>query len=206
MVKVGNQLFTAEGPSVVRALARMGFGIFLDLKFHDIPNTVAHGVASACRLPGVRLLTLHTLGAAHMMEAARRAADMAKAPPKLLGVTLLTSHSAASIKSVGIAGPPATRVVKLARLAKAAGLDGVVSSAHEIRAIRRACGPKMLIVVPGIRPADSGSDDQARVATPGAAIRAGADYLVIGRPITGVRDPREAVDRIAAEIAAARRQ
>ena len=106
MVKVGNQLFTAEGPSVVRSLARMGFGIFLDLKFHDIPNTVGHGVASACRLPGVRLLTLHTLGAAEMMVAARRAADSVKHPPKLLGVTLLTSHTAGSIRSVGIAGPP----------------------------------------------------------------------------------------------------
>jgi orotidine-5'-phosphate decarboxylase len=204
MVKVGNQLFTAEGPSVVRSLARMGFGIFLDLKFHDIPNTVGHGVASACHLPGVRLLTLHTLGAAEMMAAARRAADSVKHPPKLLGVTLLTSHTADSIRSVGIAGPPAARVVKLARLAKSVGLDGVVSSAHEVRAIRRACGPKMLIVVPGIRPADSASDDQARIATPGAAIRAGADYLVIGRPITASRDPRDAVDRIASEIAAAR--
>jgi orotidine-5'-phosphate decarboxylase len=150
------------------------------------------------------LITLHTLGAAEMMVAARRAVDSVKHPPKLLGVTLLTSHTAASIRSVGISGPPSTRVVKLARLAKSVGLDGVVSSAHEVRAIRRACGPKMLIVVPGIRPADSGSDDQARIATPGEAIRAGADYLVIGRPITAARDPREAVDRIVAEIAAAR--
>lgn len=203
MVKVGNQLFTAEGPSVVRELARMGFGIFLDLKFHDIPNTVGHGVASACRLPGVRLLTLHTLGAAEMMLAARRAADAAMHPPKLLGVTLLTSHTAASIRSVGIAGPPAARAVKLARLAKASRLDGVVCSAHEIRAIRRACGPKMLIVVPGIRPADASSDDQARIATPSEAIRAGADYLVIGRPITAAKDPRAAVARISAEIESA---
>ena len=202
MLKVGNQLFTAEGPSVVRALARMGFGIFLDLKFHDIPNTVGHGVASACRLPGVRLLTLHALGAAEMLLAARRAADGVKHAPKLLGVTLLTSHTAASIRSVGIAGPPSGRVVKLALLAKSAGVDGVVSSALEVRAIRRACGPKFLIVVPGIRPVVSGSDDQARIATPGEAIRAGADYLVIGRPITAARDPREAADRIAAEIAA----
>lgn len=203
MVKVGNQLFTAEGPSVVRELARMGFGIFLDLKFHDIPNTVSHGIASACRLPGVRLLTLHTLGAAEMMQAARRAADAAKHPPKLLGVTLLTSHTAASIRSVGIAGPPATRVVKLARLAKESRLDGVVCSAHEIRAIRRACGPKFLVVVPGIRPSDASSDDQARIATPAEAIRAGADYLVIGRPITGTKDPRAAVARISAEIESA---
>ena len=204
MVKVGNQLFTAEGPSVVRALARMGFGIFLDLKFHDIPNTVGHGVASACRLPGVRLITLHTLGAAEMMLAARRAADSVKDPPKLLGVTLLTSHDEASIRQVGIIGPLSSRAVKLAKLAKVSGLDGVVASAREVRDIRRAVGPKMLIVVPGIRPADSSSDDQARVATPGDAIRAGADYLVVGRPITAARDPREAVDRITAEIAAVR--
>ncbi len=201
---MGNQLFTAEGPSVVRSLARMGFGIFLDLKFHDIPNTVGHGVASACRLPGVRLITLHTLGAAEMMLAARRAADLAKESPKLLGVTLLTSHDEASIRQVGIMGPVSERAVKLAKLAKVGRLDGVVASAREVRDIRRAIGPKMLIVVPGIRPADSSSDDQARIATPGEAIRAGADYLVIGRPITAARDPREAVDRIVAEIAAAR--
>ncbi len=200
MVKVGNQLFTAEGPSVVRALARMGFGIFLDLKFHDIPNTVSHGVASACRLPGVRLLTLHTLAGVEVIEAARRAADACKRPPKLLGVTLLTSHDESSIGQVGIKGPVSVRAVKLAKLAKAARLDGVVSSVREVRAIRRAVGPKMLIVVPGIRPADASSDDQARVATPREAVRAGADYLVIGRPITAAKDPREAVARITAEI------
>ena len=200
MVKVGNQLFTAEGPSVVRALARMGFGIFLDLKFHDIPNTVSHGVASACRLPGVRLLTLHTLAGVEVIEAARRAADACKRPPRLLGVTLLTSHDESSIGQVGIKGPVSVRAVKLAKLAKAARLDGVVSSAREVRAIRRAVGPKMLIVVPGIRPADASSDDQARVATPREAVRAGADYLVIGRPITAAKDPREAVARITAEI------
>jgi orotidine-5'-phosphate decarboxylase len=203
MVKVGNQLFTAEGPSVVRSLARMGFGIFLDLKFHDIPNTVGHGVASACWLPGVRLLTLHTLGASEMILAARRAADSVKDPPKLLGVTLLTSHDEASIRQVGIIGPLSERAVKLAKLANAGRLDGVVSSAREVRDIRRAVGPKMLIVVPGIRPADASSDDQARVATPGEAIRAGADYLVIGRPITAAKDPRKAVERISAEISAA---
>ena len=119
-------------------------------------------------------------------------------------MTLLTSHDEASIRQVGIIGPLSSRAVKLAKLAKVSGLDGVVASAREVRDIRRAVGPKMLIVVPGIRPADSSSDDQARVATPGDAIRAGADYLVIGRPITAARDPREAVDRITAEIAAVR--
>ncbi len=201
MVKVGNQLFTAEGPSVVRSLARMGFGIFLDLKFHDIPNTVSHGIASACRLPGVRLLTLHTLGAAEMMLAARRAADEAKHPPKLLGVTLLTSHDEASIRQVGIKGPVSARAVKLAKLAKEARLDGVVSSAREVRAIRRAVGTEDVDRGSRHPPADSASDDQARIATPREAIRAGADYLVIGRPITAAKDPREAVARIAAEIA-----
>ncbi len=138
MVKVGNQLFTAEGPSVVRELARMGFGIFLDLKFHDIPNTVSHGIASACRLPGVRLLTLHTLGAAEMMLAARRAADAAKHPPKLLGVTLLTSHDEASIRQRRNQGTGIRSRRQLGKLAKEARLDGVVSSAREVRAIRRA--------------------------------------------------------------------
>jgi orotidine-5'-phosphate decarboxylase len=200
LVKVGNQLFTAEGPSVVRKLARMGFDIFLDLKFHDIPNTVSHGVASACRLPGVRMLTLHTLGGIEMLEAAREAADANKRPPKLLGITLLTSHDEASIHALGIKGPMSVRAVKLAKFATAAGLDGVVSAATEVRAIRRAVGSKMLIVVPGIRPADASSDDQVRVATPREAVRAGADYLVIGRPIAAAKDARVAVARIAAEM------
>jgi len=199
MVKVGSRLFTAEGPDVVRELARAGHKVFLDLKFHDIPSTVAGAGAAAARLPGVSLLTLHSLGGLEMMEAATKVVGN-RSQPKLLGVTILTSHDAATLKSVGIIGPPVTRAVKLAKLAKVAGLKGVVASAHEIRAIRRACGPRLLIVVPGIRPAHAADNDQSRVATPAEAIRAGADYLVIGRPITGARDPRQAAIVIQQEI------
>jgi orotidine-5'-phosphate decarboxylase len=201
LCKVGNQLFTAEGPRVVTKLAGLGFGIFLDLKFHDIPNTVAHGVASAARLPGVRLLTLHTTGGLAMMRAAREAAGEGKKRPQLLGVTILTSMDEATLAEVGLAGPPATRAVELAKLAKTARLDGVVASAHEVRAIREACGAGFLIVVPGIRPASASADDQARVATPAQAISAGADYLVVGRPITAAKDPRKAALEIAKEMA-----
>ena len=204
-LKVGSQLFTAEGPKAVEKIASLGFGVFLDLKFHDIPNTVTGGVASAAELPGVRLLTLHTLGGPDMMQAAVEAVAGRKKRPALLGVTILTSHDAAILRSVGISGTPGSRGLALAKLAKRSGLDGVVASAHEARAIRRACGPEFLIVVPGVRPASASVNDQSRVATPAEAIRAGADYLVIGRPITGAPDPREAALAIGEEIAAARR-
>jgi orotidine-5'-phosphate decarboxylase len=207
LCKVGNQLFTAEGPRVVSKLSSLGLGIFLDLKFHDIPNTVAHGVASAARLPGVRLVTLHTTGGLAMMRAARQAAyEVAgdtKKRPRLLGVTILTSMDESTLAEVGLAGPPAARAVELAKLAQKAGLDGVVASAHEVRAIREACGSAFLIVVPGIRPVESSTDDQARVATPAQAISAGADYLVVGRPITAAKDPRKAALAISKEIASA---
>ena len=203
ILKVGSQLFTAEGSRAVEKIASLGFGVFLDLKFHDIPNTVAGGVAAAAELPGIRLLTLHTLGGPEMMRAAVEAVAGKKKRPALLGVTILTSHDGATLRSVGISGTPASRGLALAKLAKQAGLDGVVASAHEARAIRRACGPKFLIVVPGVRPASASLNDQSRVATPAAAIRAGADYLVIGRPITGAPDPREAALAIAEEIASA---
>jgi orotidine-5'-phosphate decarboxylase len=205
MVKVGNQLFTAEGPGVVGRLAKLGLNIFLDLKFHDIPNTVAGGVRSAAGLPGVRLLTLHAAGGLEMMQAARRAVDSQKRPPKLLGVTVLTSMDAVAMASVGLSGTPQTRAVALALLAQQAGLDGVVSSAHEVASIRQACGADFLIVVPGIRPATSAVNDQSRVATPADAIRAGASHLVVGRPITAAPDPRKAAMAIAREIAAALR-
>jgi orotidine-5'-phosphate decarboxylase len=203
LLKVGSQLFTAEGPKAVEKIASLGFGVFLDLKFHDIPNTVAGGVASAAQLPGVRLLTVHTLGGPEMMRAAAEAVAGRKRRPALLGVTILTSHDAATLRSVGISGTPASRGLALAKLAKRSGLDGVVASAHEARAIRRACGPKFLIVVPGVRPASASVNDQSRVATPAEAIRAGADYLVIGRPITGAADPRQAALAIGGEIASA---
>jgi orotidine-5'-phosphate decarboxylase len=200
----------------VQKLQHLGPEIFLDLKFHDIPNTVAGAVTAAVGLPGVRMLDVHTLGGLEMMRAAAKARDESALPktqrPRLLGVTILTSMDNTSLRAVGISGTASVRAVKLARLARQAGLDGVVASPHEVRAIRRACGKDFLIVVPGIRPqVGRGSgrsrkrkkDDQARVATPAEAIRAGADYLVIGRPITAAPDPAAAARAILEEIASA---
>jgi len=206
MFKVGSQLFSSEGPPAVRKLARLGVSIFLDLKFHDIPNTVAGAVKAAAALPGVRLIDVHALGGIEMMRAAARAIGRGRNAPKLLAVTLLTSLDAAALDQVGIAGPPSVRAIKLAKLAQQAGLDGVVASAHEVRAIRRACGKKFFVVVPGVRPARAAKHDQARVATPAEAIRAGADFLVIGRPITEAGDPRAAAADILEEISRALRR
>ncbi|MGH9698739.1 MAG: orotidine-5'-phosphate decarboxylase [Candidatus Acidiferrales bacterium] len=206
LLKVGSQLFTSEGPQAMKKLAGLGFGIFLDLKFHDIPNTVAGSVAAASALPGIRMLTLHASGGLSMMRAAREAAGDKKNRPALLGVTILTSLDAPTLRQVGIAGTPGARALALAGLAKEAGLDGVVASAHEARDIRRACGPKFLIVVPGVRPSTAAVNDQSRVATPAEAIRAGADYLVVGRPITAAKNPRVAAMGINEEIAATRAQ
>jgi orotidine-5'-phosphate decarboxylase len=213
MFKINIQLFTSVGPPAIAKLSQLGPGIFLDLKFHDIPNTVKGAVTSASSLLGVHLLDLHALGGLEMMRAAAKARNEAKGPksamPKLLAITILTSMENAALRSVGITGPPSRRVLQLARLAQKAGLDGVVASPHEVRAIRRACGKDFLIVVPGIRPLVGGgaadsrrgkTDDQARVATPAEAIRAGADYLVIGRPITGATDPEQAARAILEEI------
>ena len=214
--KINIHLFTAAGPSAVQKLNQLGPGVFLDLKFHDIPNTVKGAVTSALGLPGVHLLDVHALGGLEMMRAAAKVRDEANtsklAPPKLLAITILTSMDNAGLRGVGIAGPASRRVVQLARLAKKAGMDGVVASPQEVRAIRRACGKDFLIVVPGIRPLVGGgktgrrkhrTDDQARVATPAEAIRAGADYLVIGRPITGAPDPEAAARAILEEIGSA---
>jgi orotidine-5'-phosphate decarboxylase len=216
MFKINIHLFTSQGPNALERLARLGPAIFLDLKFHDIPNTVAGAVSAACSLPGVRLLNVHTLGGLEMMRAAVAARDqggVAKLDrPKVLGVTILTSMNASSLRDVGISGLPVRRVVRLARLARQAGLDGVVASAHEVRSIRRACGKGFLIVVPGVRPGLGRSrreasrlikDDQARIATPAEAIRAGADFLVVGRPITAAPDPESAAQAILEEIALA---
>jgi orotidine-5'-phosphate decarboxylase len=203
LFKVGLQLFSAEGPRAVRALASLGFEIFLDLKFHDIPNTVAGAVAAAALLPKVRLINVHALGGLEMMRAARDAVSGLRKPPALLGVTILTSMDAPELRRVGISGSPAKRAVELARLAKSAGLDGVVASGNEALAIRRACGTQFLIVVPGVRPQSADLNDQARVTNPSQAIGAGADYLVVGRPITGAKDPRAAALAIAKEIAQA---
>jgi orotidine-5'-phosphate decarboxylase len=208
LFKINVHLFTAGGPETVRELAKLGAGIFLDLKFHDIPNTVAGAVRAAADLPGVRLLDVHAAGGLRMMRAGAEAlaqAGSSTSRPKLLGVTILTSLDAASLKQVGISGSPAARAASLARFAKRAGLDGVVASPHEVERIRKACGRNFLIVVPGVRPVEGGNakrkDDQARIATPGEAIRAGADYLVVGRPITAAPDPRAAAEAIVREIA-----
>jgi orotidine-5'-phosphate decarboxylase len=206
MFKIGGQLFTAEGPRAVTKLADLGFDIFLDLKFHDIPNTVAHAVAAAAWLPRVRLMTLHASGGLAMMRAAREAAGTKKNRPALLAVTVLTSFDEASLREIGMEGPLGSRVVALARLAKTAGMDGVVCSALEAPAVRRELGPEFKILVPGVRPASAATNDQSRIATPGDAVRAGADYLVVGRPITAAANPRAAALKIVAEITGAERQ
>ncbi|MGH9593453.1 MAG: orotidine-5'-phosphate decarboxylase [Bryobacteraceae bacterium] len=201
--KIGKQLFTAEGPESVRQVAALGSGIFLDLKFHDIPNTVAGAIRSAVALPGLSLVNVHTLGGAEMMRAAAAAMPSGANRPKLLGVTILTSMDAKAMAQVGISGPPAARVIRLAKLAQKSGLNGVVASGHEVKAIRKACGKDFLIVTGGIRPLQVGvrkRDDQARVATPGATIQAGANYIVVGRPITAADDPVAAARAILDEI------
>ncbi len=212
MFKIGSQLFTAAGPQAVKELAALGCGIFLDLKFHDIPNTVAGAVLSAAAMPGLQLLNVHALGGRAMLEAAAQAVSagvpLGEDRPRLLAVTILTSMDHQSMKSVGIGGLPKQCVVRLAKLAKSAGVDGVVASVQEVRAIRKACGREFLIVAPGVRPTDktrkSSSDDQARVSTPTEAIRAGADFIVVGRPILAAENPREAAQSIVEEIAAAK--
>src|SRR5271168_1691965 len=191
MFKIGNQLFTAAGPAAVKEIAALGPGIFLDLKFHDIPNTVAGAVLSAAAMTGVQLVNVHALGGSAMLRAAVQAISagvpMGADRSRLLAVTILTSMDQKSMKEVGIGGPPKDRVVKLARIAKKAGVDGVVASVQEAREIRKACGREFLIVTPGVRPDNQENengakhDDQARTATPKEAIKAGADYLVVGR-------------------------
>jgi orotidine-5'-phosphate decarboxylase len=200
MFKVGSQLFTISGPGLVRELVESGEGVFLDLKFHDIPNTVAGGVASAAQL-GVSLLTIHASGGPAMIEAAARAARGTGA--RVLAITVLTSHDAATLDAVGMAGGMEGSVLRLARLATEAGADGVVASPHEAAAIRAACGPKLLIVTPGIRPAGAAMGDQSRAAAPGEALAAGADYLVVGRPILSAANPAAAARAIVAEMESA---
>jgi orotidine-5'-phosphate decarboxylase len=212
MFKIGNQLFTAAGPTAVKEIAALGAGVFLDLKYHDIPNTVAGAVLSAAAMTGVQLVNVHALGGKAMMEAAAQAISagvpMGADRPRLLAVTILTSMDHKAMKEVGVGGTPKSRVVKLALLAKEAGVDGVVASVQEAKAIRKACGDGFLIVTPGVRPKDSGvqpaPDDQSRKASPKQAIRAGADFLVVGRPILAATDPRAAAQSIVDEIAAAK--
>ena len=199
-VKVGKELYTAAGPALVEKLRASGFEVFLDLKYHDIPNTVAAACAAAAAL-GVWMIDVHALGGRAMMEAARAALPRSGDRPRLIAVTLLTSMGASDMAEVGLGGSPQAAVLGLARLAQASGLDGVVCSAREAADLRRQCGKPFTLVTPGIRPAEAGVDDQARVATPRAAIASGADYLVIGRPITRAPDPRAALRAISAEIA-----
>jgi orotidine-5'-phosphate decarboxylase len=214
MFKIGSQLFTAAGPAAIKEVAALGPGVFLDLKFHDIPNTVAGAVLSAAAITGVQLLNVHATGGSAMMGAAVQAVNavsaMGEDRPRLLAVTILTSMDPKTMREVGLGGVPKDRVVKLARLAKKAGVDGVVASVEEARAIRKACGADFLIVTPGVRPKEEASngaakkDDQSRTATPAEAIRAGADFLVVGRPILMAADPRVAAQEIVDEIAAAK--
>jgi len=201
-LKVGKELFTAAGPQLVETLVQRGFDIFLDLKFHDIPNTVAGACRAAARL-GVWMLNVHALGGRAMLQAAREAVVAGARPPKLIAVTLLTSMGASDMRDVGITGEPAAAALRLAKLAQASGLDGVVCSAQEAQLLKRECGRGFCLVTPGIRPAQDGRNDQQRVMTPAAAIAAGSDYLVIGRPVTQAADPVSALNAINQEIAGA---
>ncbi|MEI7552078.1 MAG: orotidine-5'-phosphate decarboxylase [Verrucomicrobiota bacterium] len=200
-VKVGLEMFTACGPDCVREIAGLGFEVFLDLKLHDIPNTVAQAVASVASLP-IGMLTLHTSGGREMMEWAVRAQQQHAPHLRLLGVTVLTSTSAAGLAATGVTDPPAQQVVRLGRLAVDAGLRGLVCSPLEIAPLRAALPPDVVLVTPGIRPAGAKADDQTRVMTPAAAARAGARYLVVGRPIFQAPDPVAAARALLAEISA----
>lgn len=200
-VKVGKELFTAAGPAGVEALMKRGFEVFLDLKFHDIPNTVASACRAAANL-GVWMVNVHALGGRAMLTAARDAVSAATRPPKLIAVTLLTSMGESDLRDLGIGEAPQAMVQRLAALTRDCGLDGVVCSAQEATVLREACGPDFCLVTPGIRPAEAGRDDQTRVMTPGAAVRAGSDYLVVGRPITQAADPMRALEKINEEVLA----
>ncbi len=199
VLKVGLELFAALGPEAVRRIGAHG-PVFLDLKLHDIPNTVAGAVRSLLPLRPA-MLTLHAGGGAPMIAAAREAAERAGAArPILLAVTVLTSIDAATLASTGVAGSTAEQVVRLARLAMAAGADGLVCSPHEVAPIRAALGNAPLLVVPGVRPPGSAAGDQARIATPREAVAAGADWIVLGRPLTQAADPAAAARAIAADL------
>jgi len=212
MFKIGNQLFTSAGPEAVKQVAALGSSVFLDLKFHDIPNTVAGAVLASAAMPGVQLVNVHALGGAAMLQAAVQAVcagvPMGADRTRLIAVTILTSMDRKAMREAGIGGSPLTRAVKLAQLAKECGVDGVVASVQEAKAIRKACGREFLIVTPGVRPTEKSGerkkDDQARTATPAEAIKAGADYMVVGRPIIAAEDPRAAAQAIVEEIAAAK--
>jgi len=200
-VKIGKEFFTANGPEGVARVTECGMPLFLDLKFHDIPNTVAGAIRSSLQLDPL-LVNVHASGGRRMMEAARAAADEADIGkrPSVIAVTVLTSMAREDLAEIGIDEEPIEHVMRLGKLTKASGLDGVVCSAKEVVALRGAVGPDFLLVVPGIRPEWANTDDQRRVVTPKDAVDLGADYLVIGRPITGHKDPAEAARLIAEEL------
>jgi len=207
LFKVGKQLFTRCGPQVVEMVRREGGSVFLDLKYHDIPNTVAMATVEACRL-GVRMVNVHALGGREMMT--RTVAEVDRVAPRghaerplLLAVTILTSSTEATLQEIGIDRSVREMVPRLAKMAQEAGMDGVVASPQEVDLIRAACGPDFAIVTPGVRPGFASLDDQKRVTTPGEAITAGADYLVIGRPISAAADPVAAAELILDEMSAA---
>jgi orotidine-5'-phosphate decarboxylase len=202
MFKVGKQLFTAYGPEVVRMIEKHGANIFLDLKYHDIPNTVAAASVEAARLK-VKLINLHALGGYEMMSRTVERLQEEfrdKERPSILAVTILTSSTSETLREVGIELPVSEMVVKLAKLAQKAGIDGVVASPLEVPLIRETCGNDFIIVTPGVRPASAATDDQKRVMAPGEAVKAGSDYLVIGRPISAAPDPLTAIEAIIDEI------
>ena len=198
-VKLGLEFYGANGPDGVRAIASVGAPVFLDLKLHDIPNTVA-GAMKALAPIGAAILNVHASGGAAMMRAAAEAVGAAERRAKIIAVTVLTSLEDRQLPEIGVSGTALEQAVRLAVLAKDSGLDGVVCSPHEIGAVRAACGPKFLIVTPGVRPAGGELGDQKRVMTPKQAVDAGADILVIGRPITGAADPVQAARQIAADL------
>jgi orotidine-5'-phosphate decarboxylase len=199
-LKIGKELFTLEGPELVRILVDMGFDVFLDLKFHDIPNTVAQACKAAASL-GVWMLNVHALGGQTMLQAAREAIDSSAQQPLLIGVTILTSMSAEDLQQIGISGTAEENVERLALLSENAALDGVVCSSKEVQLLRKKVKADFKLVTPGIRPAGSNKDDQKRIMTPQDAIEAGSDYLVIGRPITKSKDPLQTLIDINRQIA-----
>ncbi len=199
-LKVGKELFVAAGPAFVQELVGQGYDVFLDLKFHDIPNTVAHACKAAARL-GVWMMNVHASGGPRMLSAAREALEAMPRRSLLIAVTVLTSMGGDELKAIGVEADAEQQVLRLAGLTHVAGLDGVVCSAQEAPQLRSALGSEFLLVTPGIRPAGSEAGDQTRILTPAQALRAGSDYLVIGRPITQAADPLAALDSIAREIA-----
>ena len=200
-LKVGKELFTSAGPEFVGALAEQGFEVFLDLKFHDIPTTVARACRAAAGL-GVWMLNVHALGGERMLNAAREALAQESRPPLLVAVTILTSMDESDLLAVGLSGTPEDNVIRLAALAQRCGLDGVVCSSRETAQLRARFGPGFRLVTPGIRPSGSQADDQRRVMTPAAALANGASYLVIGRPVTRADDPLGVLRTINSELAA----